>query len=290
MADLEAPSPETPPPAPEPAPETPAAPADPPPAEPDAEDLPEGAVEQAGQVMVPLAALRAERDQVKALKGKATQYDQAAQYLNQVRPYIDFLQANPDLMKRRAEPEPVAAPTVAPQDDPAAVELARTLDLYTPEGQPDAKRAARLMTTVETLAERKAQAVVKPVQQQSIQQKALSNYHEAVSSTLPNGTKVDPTVLWNVWNQSDPNHLATPQGAAAAVMMAYAMQHMQQPTPIPPPSQPPIVTEGTGSRVPNRQPMTEMDQRVANIRGISPQKYAEYAKAFRPGEVNTLED
>ena len=40
----------------------------------------------------------------------------------------------------------------------------------------------------------------------------------------------------------------------------------------------------------NRQPLTDLDQRVINVRGIDAKKYAQYAKAFRPGEANTLEE
>jgi hypothetical protein len=292
MADLEAPDSAipNPPPVADAAPEQAPPVATAPPTEPEQEDIPDGAIEQGGQVMVPLAALKAEREQVKTLKGKAAQADQMTQWVNQARPYIDFLQANPDLMKQREQTAPVAAPAVPAQEDPAALDLARTLDLYTPEGQPDAKRALKLMNTVETLAERKAQAIVKPVQDQSLQEKALANFHQAASSQLPNGQTVNRDVLWQIWSGGDPRVLSTPQGAAAAVALAYGMQHMQQAPAIAPPSQPPVVTESFGSRIPGAKPLTEMDQRVIQIRGMDPKKYAEHAKAFKPGETNTLED
>jgi hypothetical protein len=292
MADLEAPDSATPnPPAPPvAAPEPPAPVETAPPTEPEQEDIPDGAIEQGGQVMVPLAALKAEREQNKTLKGKAAQADQMTQWVNQARPYIDFLQANPDLMKQRQEPTQAPVAQTPAQDDPAAIDLARTLDLYTPEGQPDAKRALKIMTTVETLAERKAQAIVKPVQDQSLQEKAIANFHQAANSQLPNGQTVDRNVLWQIWSGGDPRVLSTPQGAAAAVALAYGMQHMQAAPAIQPPSQPPVVTESFGSRIPGAKPLTEMDQRVIQVRGMDPKKYAEHAKAFKPGETNQLED
>jgi hypothetical protein len=290
MADLEAPTPDPgAPPAPPSTPEPPAPPPPPPAAPEEPDDIPDGAIEQGGQVMVPLAALKAEREAVKTLKGKASQVEQIQAWYQQSKPYIDFLQANPDVMTRRQDAAP-AAPEPQPQEDPELQELARTLDLYTTDGKPDAARAKKLVDMTRKSAREEAQTIVQPVQQQSLQERSVANYHQAAASVAPNGTKVDPNILWNVWSQGNPKDLATPQGAAAAWALALGLQSMQQPQTIQPPSQPPVITETPGSRFVNRAPISELDQRVINVRGMDPKKYAEYAKAFRPGEVNTIEE
>lgn len=290
MPDLETPAPhvETPPAAPTAEQTPPAAPPAEPPAE--ADELPEGAIEQAGQVMVPLAALRAERETVRTLKGKAAQYDQAAQYVNQVRPYVEFLQANPDLMTRRHAPPSQPAPAADPVSDEKFEKLAIKFDLYTAEGKPDAGRAKDILDILRGEARAEAQTVMAPVQAQSLQERAIANYHEAVRSQAPNGAKVDPQVLWNVWSKSDPKVVATPEGAAAAWMLAYGMQAAQVQTQVTPPAAPPVFTENSGSRLVNRAPLSELDQRIIQVRGMDPKKYAEHAKSFKAGETNVIED
>lgn len=290
--DLETPS------APAPAAAPPAAPPDPTPqdppvaAAPEEEALPEGAIEQAGQVMVPLAALKDARAQAKDLKTKAQAVEQVQQWYQQVRPYVDFLQSHPDLLTRGNAPAPTPS---APEHDPAAENLARTLDLYTADGRPDAARAQVLMGVVEQLAEKKASAVVQPVQEQTLQQRSLANFHDAANAKAPNGATVSRDILWQVWSQGDPRVLATTQGAAAAWALALGMQAMQPSSPtqtaptIQVPGGPPLVTEAPGR--PGARPLlTDLDQRVMNVRGIDAKKYAEYAKAFKPGEVNTIEE
>jgi hypothetical protein len=99
-------------------------------------------VEVDGQKMVPLAALQAERENVRSLRERAARADQLETEWRNAQPYVQFLRDNPDLLKPRTAPVPAAAPS--PEADPELVNLARTLDLYTPEGQPDAKRSAAL--------------------------------------------------------------------------------------------------------------------------------------------------
>ena len=262
-------------------------------AEPEPE-VPEGAIEQGGQVMVPLAALKSEREKVKALKPKADQYEQLAGWVQQAKPYVDFLAAHPELVTRAAAPaaEPTTPAGPAP-DDTVAEQLAKTLDLYTTEGKPDLSRAKSLIGTVEALAEKKAQALVKPVQDLNVQGRAMAHYHEAVAASAPNGAKVDPAILWQVWQNADPRILATPQGAAAAWALALGMASMQAaPTPrtVAAPGGPPVVTEPPGGSGVRAGVLSDLDQRVVQVRGMDPKKYQEYARAFKPGETNTVEE
>jgi hypothetical protein len=287
----------TPPPDPSPisepaAPVAPAVAAAPPADDPDEADV----QDVAGQKMVPYPALRAARDEARALKEKAAKFDEVSTWYAQHKPYVDFLQANPDLLKPRQAPAPAPAPTATPEQDEALVSLARTLDLYTPEGKPDAARAATIRNLVKSEAKTIAQEAVKPIAEMTTRERAQVNYQHALNVTMPNGQKPNPATLAAIWKNGDPNVLATADGAALAVMMAVGAEMMSgqpQTTPAPqpqPPGQPPVVTEPAGSRHVNRAPISEFEQRVMNIRGISPQKYAEYTKEFRAGQTNVLED
>jgi hypothetical protein len=247
-------------------------------------------VEVAGQKMVPLAALQAEREAARALKQKADQVDQVLGWYNQHQPYVDFLKNNPDLLKPRQAaptPEPAPAPSEA---DPQLVQLARTLDLYTPEGQPDAKRAAALANFVDQRSGVAAEQRVKPLAEQTLRERANTNYQHALNATTPDGRKPNPQILQQLWTNGDPKVLATPEGAAMAVLMAVGMDTFaQQPQPQAP-AQPPVVSEPAGGRNVSRASISEFEQRIMNVRGINPTKYAEMTANFKPGHANVLED
>jgi hypothetical protein len=51
-----------------------------------------------------------------------------------------------------------------------------------------------------------------------------------------------------------------------------------------------VVTEGTGGRNVNRAPLSELDNKIAAIRGLDPKTYAQRTEGFRPGEPSVLED
>lgn len=278
-------------------------PPDNPPAEPAAQPTPEPApqaqapqepegVEVGGQKLVPLAALQELREQNRQLKEKAQHVDQVSAWYQQNRPYVDFLQANPDLLKpRQAAPEPQKPVQVAPDDDPALVELAKTLDLYTPEGKPDARRASTIRNLVKSEAQTIAQETVKPLAEMTTRERAQVNLREAMQVQMPDGTKPNPMILQQLWQQGDPKVLSTPEGAAAAVAIAIGLGQMgaQPQHVVQPPAQTPVVTEPAGGRNVNRAPITDFEQRIIQTRGINAQKYGEYTRNFKPGEANALE-
>ena len=108
-----------------------------------------------------LAALKSERESNKALKARAEQAAQLEAEVADLRPYAKFLKDNPQLLQpRQPEPAPVAD---QPSIDPEAEELARLLDLYTPEGQPDIKRASKFLTVADKRADKRVQQAVAPV-------------------------------------------------------------------------------------------------------------------------------
>lgn len=285
MPDLETPEPPA-----EPVPDPPAPEAPPDPVEAE----PEGTTEVAGQKHVPLGTLIAERREKQALKQKADQFDQLAGYVNQVRPYIDFLQANPGLITQtRQETNPTPVTTTQPVDEDA-LELARTLDLYTAEGQPDVKRAQKVQKIIDRAAGTQAQEAVKPLQESTLRERAGYNYQRALITKAPDGREVDRGTLDAIWARTDPKILATEEGAAGVVAMALGLSVMQGTSkaapPAPAPLNPPLHTEPAGSRTTQRAPLSQLDQAIAKIRGLDEKTYAERTKGFTPGRQSVLED
>jgi hypothetical protein len=279
--DLETPEPVTPP---EPDPTTPPEP----PAEPEEAD----AVDVAGQKHVPLSALIEERKQKQTLKAKADQYDQVVGYVNSVKPYIEFLQANPNLMTRAQEAPPTPAATTQPVD-PDAEELARTLDLYTADGKPDVVRGQKLLQKIDKAAETRSQAAIKPLQESTTRERSGFMYQRALVTKAPDGRAVDRTVLDAIWSRTDPTITSTEEGAAGIVAMALGLQLMQggqAPPVVTPPSTPPLVTEAPGGRTTNRAPLSALDQSIAKLRGLDDKTYAERSRGFQSGRPNVLED
>jgi len=267
--DVEPGQPPTPP---EPTP-VPAAPPAPPP-EPPAPEEPD-AVDVAGQKMVPLSALLAERAEKKTFKDKASRLDEIAGWVEQVQPELE------ELRRQKSQPP---APT---GDDPKLVELATTLDLYTNEGKPDVKRAAKLAQYVG----QEAQAQLQPLHQQNARDKAIANFHEV--SKLP-GVNTDALrQVWNAMAQTPEGlqHLADPTIAKtyAAVVRGYAAFETPAPAPAAPPA---LITEAAGNRSTPfaRTSLDDIQSKVMAVRGIDSKRYADLTKGFKPGTSNSLED
>lgn len=286
MADLESNDPT---PAPEPAaveapvPAATDAPADP---------VEAGAVEMQGGKYVPLAAVNEAREKARLYKEKADLYDQSAQYVQSVRPYIEFLQANPDLMTRtQQQTQPSAVTTTQPVDEQAE-ELARTLDLYTADGKPDIKRAQKIRTMVSTTAEAEAEKRVKPLQDSTLRERATHNYQRALVTKAPDGRVPNRQVLDALWARTDPSITATEEGASALVATALGLSilHGGAAAPPQPVITPPVVTETAGSKVPGRPSMTALDEKIAGMRGKTADEWGKLTRTFNPGRPSVLED
>lgn len=255
------------------------------PAEPDEP----GAVIVGEQKMVPLSALLTEREKGRGLKDKADQLDQVAGYVAQVKPYIEFLQANPGLMTRQP---PAPEPAAPPADDPMAAQIATTLDLYTPDGKPDLARAKTFMAMVDTIAEQKADAKVKPLAERSMRTKADENFQRALVTVAPNGHRVDPTVLKGLWDKLPASVTADEQVASILVYSALGYDVMHK-APAGPPAAPlaaPVVTESNNGRTPVAAPLNTFDERIAAARGMTTAKYGELLTGFTKGRPSALED
>lgn len=286
----------------------PAAPETPPtetPAEavPAADPPPEGekpaeveAVEVGGQKYVPLSVVLAEREKRQQLVPLAQRAQEQDAWIAANRPYIEFLQANPDFLKRQAAPEPVPqAP--APEMDEAALRYARRMSLYDATGVPDVGTARAILNEHAEEARREAQRAVQPLLDQQIQAKAAQNYGLVAQMAQAQG--VDPAIVQFLWAESQKQGVdglrmwADDGNARSFALMAAGAQAMwkqRQPqagTPKPPA---PVFTEASGG-VPSARPaISRLEERVAAERGVSAKAWSETVAGFKPGQTNILED
>lgn len=262
--------------------ETPAAVAETPPAE--AQPAEVDAVEVGGQKYVPLAAVISERKEKQALKERAAIADRLEQENAQMRPYAQFLAAHPELMQPQPRQEVPATPTV----DPKALQIAKALDLYKPDGTPDVERAATLRQIVREDATEVSHKAVQPYQQTIEQQQSAHNFQSALTIKGANGQTPDPQILQSLW-QSVPARLSADKGVAA-LLHAAALGFGKGAAPVvPPPAGPPVISEATVNR-PGRPSVTTLDEAVAKHRGVSAESMAKLASGFTKGRPSPLED
>lgn len=244
------------------------------------------AVEVAGRKYVPVGVMLDERRQRQALQAKADKADQLEVEVADLRPYAKFLKDNPGLLQQRQQPAP-AAPQ-SEEIDPEAVEYARLLDLYTPDGQPDIKRATTFMKIADKRSDRRVQQAVAPVHERKFQEESARNYQLALTFKDPSGRSPHPQTLANVWRQVSAEQSADPQVSAILTATALGLDYATaKPQAAAPP--PPLVTEGPGGA---RRPavLSDIEQRVAKDRGVSSTDWAKSIETFKPGRANQLED
>lgn len=245
------------------------------------------AVEVGGQKYVPVSVLRAIREDAKALKERAGRVDALEAEVAQTRPYMQFLQQNPDLLKRPA-PVPQAAP--AATVDPKLESLAKSLDLYTADGTLDLVRATTIKSLIDDSAQQVAQATVQPWQEQNAQAASTRNYHAMLNTSAPNGVKPDRNAFNALWSQLPASLTADASVAAMLQLMATGATVMQTKAQPAPPAAPPLVTESPGGNVSKRTALSALEQGVARQRGISDAKMQELSVGFKPGRTNVLEE
>lgn len=263
-------------PAPETAPDTETTEPAPEPVAPDEAD----AVDVGGEKMVPLSALKQLREELKILKPLAQEYAQH-------KPYVDFLRSHPDLISTQSR-TPIATPQpeASKEPDPSAIELAKTLDLYTADGSPDHVRAGRLMKVVDQIAETKAQKAIQPYADMSAQDKSTVNFQRALSVTDQSKTyKPSPETLAVMWRgmpaeMTADERVATVMAWAAIGHDVLAGKYHRQPEP---PEREPVVTESAGGRHVNRPSISEFEQRIAKLRGLKSEDWNKRTEGYRPG-------
>ena len=264
----------------------PAAPAEPDPDEAIAVDLPEK-----GGKHVPIAALKAVRDENKTLKEQASKAQQYEQWINQNKPYVDFIQQNPQLLQQ--QPRQAPAPADA---DPDLVELARSLDYVTPQGQPDIERARKHQGIIRKQAMQMAQEIVGPLAMNTYNDQANRNWQAAVQEKLPTGQNIDPNLLatgWRELQRQNPAMLADPRVVRILINNVVAEQMRANPLGYKQPAapgRPPVVTENVGAAPRTSNRMNDTQRAIVSGRKIDDKKWGELTAGFNPGRMNVLED
>ncbi len=174
--------------------------------------------------------------------------------------------------------------------DEDAVEWARSLSLYKADGTPDVEAAGKLLAIAEKRADKKAQAAVQPILQQSANAKSQANFRAALSMKDRDGNTPNEQHLRALWQSMPVEYTQDEKVAGILALTAFgAAQAMGKPT-IQPPAQPPVFTEGSGGHPRTRPVMSEFELRVAKERGITPDKWTEHTKGHQPGRPMVIED
>lgn len=243
-----------------------------------------------GEKLVPLSALqkarditktvKAERDTLKTAAERAAELEadnrRLAEELAQIKPRAQAYDAAVQAQTR--EPEQTG-PTAAEKAE--LEEVARTLELYTADGNLDIARAAKVQELTRRTAERVSAERVAPIEQRSVQAQAAGMFQRALATVGADGVKPDPGVLQDVWRRLDPNLTATPEGAVQAwniaLGMTYATGRAKSAAAAKPAAQPlsdPLPTERAGGRDANLPTLRESDRRVARDLGMTEKEYA----------------
>lgn len=246
------------------------------------------ALEVQGGRYVPLPALRAAREENRALKAQAVDTDQLRQQIAQLQGNLETYQ---QLQRQPQQPAPVQTAPVA--DNPKLVKLARQMDYYKPDGAPDLDRAAVHLAQIREEATEIAQQLVQPLQQNAAQQQSAANYHNALRTVTPSGQKPKADTLTWMWRNLPAEYTADPRVAQVLPALALGLDALQggslPPQPLPP-ANAPLVTEASGNVPRSRTVITDTERAVLANRGITDDKYSKLTKDFRPGRTSTLED
>lgn len=257
------------------------------------DDIPEAVEVTPGQRMVPVGALKAVRDELRALKPHAERAQQLEAYVNDVRPYVEFLKNNPQIL----QPQQPQAPAAPAEADPSLVELARTLELYDPTtGQPDVKRAEKIRTLTQNEARQIAQQTIAPLQEGTNESRAAANLQQILSTAKDaDGRALDQAYLveavkpitQGLTKAEALRVLADPGVANLIKLTALGLQASTKRSAPQPPGTPPLQVESPGGG--SGFVMNEDSRKLAKLAGISEADYAERAKKFVPNRNNPLE-
>lgn len=282
----------------DPAPEPVAAPVAEPIAEPPAPEPPPdpdevGAVEIQGGKHVPLEALKAARAEARAAKEQASRLPALEQQIAQMQGSLATFQQ----LQRTASYPPAPPTNIGPTADPDMRELALSLDYINPQtGQPDLERAAKHNAIIMRQAQKIAQQMISPLQQQSARAQSHANYQAATQMQAANGTKASKATLDWMWQNLPPEYTADPRVAQALPALALGLEAMagtgaKLPPAVAPPGAPPLHTEGAGGGPMRRAaPITQAERDLIGARGMKEETYLKHTKDFVKGRAVSLED
>lgn len=287
-----------------PAPTTPEAPAQAPPPVTEAEDPdPDGTISGAGGIkFVPLGAVKAERErrqaaeraakdkdaEVASYKDKAAKYDEAADKIRQGIPIIEKIRNRPDILKMLDQPPAPVTPAVDPALEAEALEMAKDLDLFMPDGKHDVAKALRILQRTDQRAAKQAQQAVSPILQTEAQRQSNALYQYYAQQPEINGFRVDPKVLAEHWKNVPAESSADPRIAHVLYMNAIGQQVLSGQKPIVPLA-PVVPTESLGGAVTQERPLSDTSERFRTAAGIQKKTFTELRETFKPGQSNSLE-
>lgn len=292
-----------------------APPASPPAPAPAVEEEPEPqdvVTDAAGRKLVPLDALRATRQELKTAKQLASaaeqmreaaqRGEQLGQFFQTIEPLLAKLRARPDIVANIMGAPAEAPPPAShgqPQADPAEVilpkqdaeDLARTLELYTPEGLPDLARARKVALMMRGTARQEAYGAIAPIAQTTAQQQSVGLQQQYAQVRDKAGRTVNHAVLQQLWNIVPPEVVARDPNVAGVLYYAakgYAAHHgLDEPLPA---ARAPITSEAPGGRPTSvAATLSELDRHIQQSMQTTEKNYAERAARYRPGAINILE-
>ena len=237
-----------------------------------------------------LGAVKALRGELKQLKPQAQRVSELERESAENRAIVEFLKANPHLM----QPQQPQAPAAPPGDDPALVEYARTLDLYTQDGRPDVTRAAKLRDMTRAETQTAVQQAMAPMQEATHAQAAAQNLQWMTSLKDANGRGLEEqyiietvrTVYGNLPKADAVKVLADPKVAEVLAYTALGRQAASKPSQAAPaaPAAPVLHVESAGGNVP-----FHVSEDHTKRLGGGHKQYVESAKRYVPGKSNVLE-
>lgn len=277
---------ETPEPQPAPPPEPQAA--TPPPNADDAE--PEGVVvNPSGEKLVPLSALAAARQATRDAKAEAAALRPKADIADKV--YHEWQAVQP-LIQRAQQAAQSSPPPAAkgPLSESEAVDYAKDLDLFKPDGTPDVDRAQRLAGRQEALAQRSAAMMVQPFAQQTAHSQSQANLSQAISWSEKQKTGIDRGIMERVWAIVPPEQSARPDVAGILYRVALAESVMAGNYKAPSTPPPPLVdTASLGTRDAVKTSLNSIDQAFRQAADIPEKRFTETREKYQPGRSNSLE-
>lgn len=183
-------------------------------------------------------------------------------------------------------------PPGPPADDPELTDIAKDLDLWKPDGQPDLERAKRIRDREQRTAAAIAQREQAPLILATLQERAAQNLANAKVTQYPDGTKPDPDILERYWDhfKSSPQTLAMLadktqathiwKQALADTLERRATGRAPTPTPAIVAAPPPLHRERAGGQDAPTVTLNEGDRRAARDLGLSEADYAKTAASM----------
>lgn len=261
--------------------------------QPTGDDVPEAVEVAPGQRMVPVGVLKAVREELKT-RPKAEDLAALQRQLDESKPYVEFLKNHPHLLNPPAPPEPAR---VEPQDDPALVELARTLELYDAQtGKPDTARAEKIRNLTRSEAQQIARSEMAPVQERTYQTQAEANVQQILHTTkTADGAPLEAEYLTaaikSIAAQLPKGEafkiLADPAVANVVRLTALGLQAQGKKSAPAAPQAEVLHRESAGGS--GDVPMSDGSRRLARMTGRTEKDWQDAAKRYVPNRANPLE-